>query len=355
MKSISGAMRTHLDGVVTTLCTVWSITRTDGEVFYLTDHDADVVFGGNTYVASSGYSRTVIATDSSMSVDNVDITGIFNSAEIVEDELQGGLFDYAEVHVSIVNWADPDGTGEIKMRRGWLGEIVVTRQGTYRTELRGLMQALAQRVIETYQPECRADLGDTRCGIAIYPAVLGRNQAVLVGEAYRVATTAGVGQEQYENRVYRVTVAGTTAGSQPSYDTTIGNPTTDGTATLVAEDAFMRDAVVATVTDRRIFTITVTEARAVDDWFNGGGLVFETGDNASGKALEIKDWTQSSSTVELFLAAPFEIQVGDKLRLYAGCDKRLATCKARFANVLNFRGEPYLPGIDDLVRYPDAR
>ena len=39
----------------------------------------------------------------------------------------------------------------------------------------------------------------------------------------------------------------------------------------------------------------------------------------------------------------------------AGCDKRLATCIDRFANVLNFRGEPYVPGQDALTHYPDAR
>jgi hypothetical protein len=30
----------------------------------------------------------------------------------------------------------------------------------------------------------------------------------------------------------------------------------------------------------------------------------------------------------------------------------LATCGGRFGNALNFRGEPYLPGIDLLTRYP---
>jgi hypothetical protein len=37
-----------------------------------------------------------------------------------------------------------------------------------------------------------------------------------------------------------------------------------------------------------------------------------------------------------------------------GCDKQMATCSARFANAVNFRGEPYLPGMDLLTRYPGA-
>jgi hypothetical protein len=39
----------------------------------------------------------------------------------------------------------------------------------------------------------------------------------------------------------------------------------------------------------------------------------------------------------------------------AGCDKRLDTCIDRFANLLNFRGEPYVPGADLLLNHADAR
>jgi uncharacterized phage protein (TIGR02218 family) len=41
-----------------------------------------------------------------------------------------------------------------------------------------------------------------------------------------------------------------------------------------------------------------------------------------------------------------------RVELRAGCDKRLATCAARFANAVNFRGEAHLPGFDLLTRYP---
>ena len=43
---------------------------------------------------------------------------------------------------------------------------------------------------------------------------------------------------------------------------------------------------------------------------------------------------------------------GDRVELIEGCDKSLATCAGRFANALNFRGEPHLPGNDLLTRYP---
>lgn len=46
--------------------------------------------------------------------------------------------------------------------------------------------------------------------------------------------------------------------------------------------------------------------------------------------------------------------IGDSVEIQEGCDKRLETCAGRFANVLNFRGEPHLPGMDLLTRYPGA-
>lgn len=43
---------------------------------------------------------------------------------------------------------------------------------------------------------------------------------------------------------------------------------------------------------------------------------------------------------------------GQRVELVEGCDKRAATCAARFANIANFRGEPHLPGMDLLMRLP---
>ena len=43
---------------------------------------------------------------------------------------------------------------------------------------------------------------------------------------------------------------------------------------------------------------------------------------------------------------------GCRVELREGCDKRFQTCVERFANAINFRGEPHLPGNDLLTRYP---
>ena len=41
---------------------------------------------------------------------------------------------------------------------------------------------------------------------------------------------------------------------------------------------------------------------------------------------------------------------GDGFTIRAGCDKRMETCGAKFANTANFRGFPHMPGNDFVVR-----
>lgn len=43
---------------------------------------------------------------------------------------------------------------------------------------------------------------------------------------------------------------------------------------------------------------------------------------------------------------------GDTLDVTAGCDRRFATCREKFANTVNFRGFPHVPGNDYVLRYP---
>lgn len=50
----------------------------------------------------------------------------------------------------------------------------------------------------------------------------------------------------------------------------------------------------------------------------------------------------------------YAVAPGDLMRLTEGCDRSITTCRDRFANAANFRGEPYLPGNDLLTRYPGA-
>jgi hypothetical protein len=78
-------MRAHLDAVTTRLAAIWRITRKDGQQFFFTDHDRDIVFGGDTYRADAGFERTAVRSDAGFAVDNLDLVGVFAEGGIVED------------------------------------------------------------------------------------------------------------------------------------------------------------------------------------------------------------------------------------------------------------------------------
>jgi len=46
-KTLTAAMRTHLDEETTRLAAIWRITRKDGQQFFFTDHDRDIPFEGD--------------------------------------------------------------------------------------------------------------------------------------------------------------------------------------------------------------------------------------------------------------------------------------------------------------------
>ena len=162
MKSLSPGLAAHLATRCTTLARCWKIERADEEVFGFTEHDRDLAFDTVTYRAASALTRSQIQQSLGLEVDNVDVGGALNSNDIDEDAIARGLFDFAEVTVYLVNWAD------VSQRhvefRGNIGEV---RRGkaAFNAELRSISDRLNQRSGRVYATLCDADLGDTRCGI----------------------------------------------------------------------------------------------------------------------------------------------------------------------------------------------
>lgn len=281
MKNVDPRISAHVRSEVTTLCTCWKLVRRDQVEYFWTDHDGDVFFEGDLYVsaAGGGFDRTAIESSLSLDITNAELVG-FLGEDLDRAELSAGLFDFVEITMSLVNWADPN-IGSIIVRHGTLGEVVLVNENLFRVEMRGLQQAYKQVIGEVYSPECRANFGDKRCGIdlANYTAQF---------------TVASV----QSRSIFSVTDDGT-PGSRP---------------------------------DNKIL--------APPGMLNFGIVKFLTGENA-GTTLEVKQVV--GHEIRLKFAMPNIITAGDTFELIAGCDQRLDTCKL-YDNVLNFRGEPFLPG-----------
>jgi uncharacterized phage protein (TIGR02218 family) len=263
-----------------------AVQRRAGAAFRFTDHDRSIVHGGDIYLAALGYQRAAIATGASLAVDETELLGLLDSTALDPAELRAGLWDHAEVRIVAVNYASL-ADGELKLRRGRLGEVTARDDGSFSAELRGLAQPLQAVLGAVYQPECRADLGDARCKVNL---------------AYGAGWTQAAAVE---------TVS-------------------DSTTLVLADDGIGAFA---------------------NSYFEVGVAIWQSGPKA-GVAREVLAWDQASRTLSLFAPPPVAPAVGDVLHLQPGCDKRKATCQAVFDNYLNFRGEPFVPGVLATVATP---
>ena len=267
-----------LNEPVTTMALCWRIERRDGVGIGLTAHDRDLFVRGNLYRAAPGMTPSAIRRGEGQAADTMDVSGALVSSAIRESDLLGGRWDGARVAIFAVDWSDPSGA-VVPLGEGTIG-AVETGDGAFTAELRGAASVLDAPVIEFTAPECRAELGDARCRVAM----------------------AG------RRRFARVTA--------------------------VADE---------------VVTLDMSE-REANGW-GGGRLRWIDGANSG---CEQTIAASSGDTVTLATVPRFVVLPGDRVEVIEGCDKSIATCAARFDNAANFRGEPYLPGIDLLTRYSPA-
>lgn len=304
MKSIPAALRQHLAGTATRLCTCWLLTRLDGQSIRSTDHDQPVtVLTGDplaavvgTYQARTGITGSSVRATDDLAVNNLEIAGQITAPGFVVDHLsvadiEAGLFDGAEIIIFQCRWDEPD-DGQIILARGHLGDLRRTAEGAYSAEMRGLTQKLSQIRVRTYAPTCDAELGDARCGVDL--------------------------------------------------------------------DALTITGTVDTVTSRRAFAtmLAFIASNNPQGTYNGGRITFTSGAN-TGYSRELRSDSGSLSpqpdeqvtgALILFEPMPADVAPGDTFTLAPGCDKLRATCREKFANVVNFRGYGALiPGQDAFI------
>ncbi|MFK8252223.1 DUF2163 domain-containing protein [Ancylobacter terrae] len=281
MRALPEGLAAALAGGVTTLARCWRITRTDGVVIGVTDHDGDLVVDGTLFRAAGGVAGSEETASLGFAVDGSELSAALTADILDEDALAAGLFDGAGVDLLLADWSAP--ADFLALRRFRLGEVR-REGGAFVAELRGPADRLNEIRGRLFTSACAADLGDARCRID------------LAAPAYRATGT------------------------------------------------------VETVEAAGLFTVTGLEAFA-DGHFSRGRLLFEDGANA-GFASEVKAHGLADGAVRLTLwqRPPQLVAAGAAFTVTAGCDKRFSTCRDRFANALNFRGFPHMPGNDAVMR-----
>ena len=379
MNVIPIALANHLASEVTTMSTCWRATLQNGCVFGFTDNTNDLVIDGVTYAAATGYTPSSISTTGTMAVDNLEVTGILDSAGITDGDLNAGLWDYAEIHIFQVNYTDLS-QGILKLVRGRLGEIK-SRRSDFVAEMRGLADAYTRSLCSIYGPSCRANLGDAHCGVNLAPfTVTGTVQTVspdfrvitdsartepgpagavtitAISQAKEAVITASAHGYASGQTIYIVDVSGV---AQPSGLGINGQyfiiTKVDANRFSIPVDtrALATDAANGPTDAAKVYSPYVSGGKATPagnaGYFAYGLLTFTSGAN-NGLSVEVQSYSPGSITLQLATAYPLE--VGTTYRMTAGCGKRFKEdCVNRFSNGVNFRGEPFLPGMDQLARF----
>lgn len=247
-KTLDAGQLAHLASDRTTLAICMKIVRKDAVSFFFTEHDQPLIVSGDTYIPNIPFSHSSMSNKEDLSVDELEVIGVLDSASITENDMRNGLFDAAFAEIFAVNWEDLAQT-PIILRTGTLGEAKVTEVGTYTIEIRGLTQQLSTKIVEVSTPACRAQLGDRRCkapvetpawasGVDHVAERLPAELSETVTNEFRVADSFLVSDFVHppvrNGSEFQVTVAGRSNPVEPTWDTTPGNTTTQPWAGFTA-------------------------------------------------------------------------------------------------------------------------
>lgn len=258
---------------------------------------------GITFRSAVGISPTAVQSMLN-AVTTMELQGIYQSGIFERTDVIAGKWDFADVEIFSAAW-DLPALGELVHFKGNLGDI--KDYGEYFTaEGRGLIARLSQDPATVTSRNCRVTkFKNSQCGFT--------GTTVTIG-----ATT------------YNLDYTGAPAISIDSTRRTVfflGTYWTDQLVPLpIPPDAF----------------------------FANGVITGETGANA-GISREILKSSYSSGKMRISTkrAFPFDVAGGDEFTIKAGCNRTVEDCK-KYGNIINFRGEPYVPGIESMNRIPSS-
>jgi uncharacterized phage protein (TIGR02218 family) len=98
-------------------------------------------------------------------------------------------------------------------------------------------------------------------------------------------------------------------------------------------------------------SLDIAATGCAQGWFAHGVLV-----RSNGERLRLRDHLAGAEQdrLSLWSVPGSAFAPGEGVTLIAGCDKSHVTCRERFANVVNIRGFPHMPGNEMVLAYAHA-
>jgi hypothetical protein len=333
---------------------LYTITTMNGLVLRYTSLDQPLTVGGNTFLSSPLIVRSSIKQSVGVEVDDMQITVYPDASDMIGGDTWAGaaykgILDNATFLVERAffapTWADY--ISKIYRFGGFISDI---QQGG-RTQIpisikSDLFKLNLKLPLNIYQTTCRHALYDSGCGVnkATYQVA----SSVLAGSTQSLIN-CGLTQAGGTTGTYSMYTFGLADGEKSQFVAMFprlvtvctaiyinGIPQTTWTAEYKGTEALILFP--TPPADGLIISGDFTYQTA--GWFDLGTVVFTSGMN-SGISRTVKSYAPGVLTFSL--PFPYPPAVGDTFHVYAGCDKTMVTCNAKFSNLTHFSGEPFIP------------
>lgn len=282
----------------------------------LTSNTRDTTLAGHTGITFKS-AAGLMPSSFEQAMENpttLEMTGIFDSLLFDRDDVLAGKWENARVEIFIRSWdTTAVNYGELIIFSGFLGEFR-DYQLYFKAEGRGLMSKLSQDAVVVTSRACRVEkFRNSQCG-------------------HTAAT---------------VVIDGTT------YQIVYNNMRMDAFSSAKAKLKLQFPN----------SNFTTSGYNIPPDGFFNNGFIESTNKANVGISREVsKSYSQTISGTSyqvLVLKRPFPlpVQIGaipaekDTFNLTAGCNRTIEDCK-KFGNAVNFRGEPFVPGLTAISRVP---
>lgn len=315
-RTISAELQEHLDSGATTLTMLIKITPRNPEypAFGIAMLDRDVIYddgdGEILYAARIGMDPSAMVQSAGTDIGNAEFKHLMApqfSAEVSEELIRAGVYDYAWYAAMIVNYEDLT-MGHIEAPAGFgqVGQLTIDNRGlSFQMELTDLTKLLKQTITEVDSITCRATFGSQPIG-----------------------TGGGVVEERFP------------CGKDLA-------PLWSATKTVTS------------VSLEPTITFTASALGAASGHYVPGMVRWITGRNA-GRQQGVEDQT-AGGQITLNTATMFPVEVGDTFQIREDCTRWKdgdRGCKYHFGEPEwknHYRGEPFIPIADgDAISTPGA-
>lgn len=382
-RTIPGAWNLAAD--VTTLAMCIQVTDRLDNVLGFTEHSAPLsidISDGNgtiTYDPEGSFVRTAFEARTGGRVASVDLEGQLSISGITKESVFAKLYDSALARIFFVDWKQPAAgiawvdIGEIEETKVSGDQVTMTFKSLtdrYNSiEFGDIFQVDCMHLLGSKPGDIPPAFGDIGCQVQVEPALWSagvqveqrfEKTAAMPPNASPDAVNTVRATDPTINRIFEASNAGTTGGSEPSWNTTIGGTTSDNGITWVTRQAHVELADLISFSSQSSLLLEYN-GDADDNWYQRGRIVCTAGHNV-GLGRHIKTAVLGSPSgsgellVETWTPFPLALEGGspnNRFKLLLGCDRKLLTCVNKFRNVRNYGGLAiFCPNNDEWFKIP---